>query len=78
MIDVQGHVYRRRNRRRKCSWWPEFKSWMSLFVFYFTLMPLEKAWIHMFLCNLEEKTGLFILGEATSLQKENSNQPYST
>ena len=26
----------------------KFKSWTNLFAFHFTLMPLGKAWIHLF------------------------------
>ena len=32
---------------------PEFKSWMRLFVFHLALMPLEKAWPHLFFTHLD-------------------------
>ena len=30
------------------NWWPEFKSRTGRFELHFALMPLEKAWIHLF------------------------------
>ena len=32
---------------------PEFKTWTRLFAFHFALMPLGKAWIHLFFSQLE-------------------------
>ena len=33
---------------RKWIWWPEFKSWMTLFTFHIMVIPLGKVWIHLF------------------------------
>ena len=35
-------------RRRKWSWWHEFKSWTRLITFHIALIPLGKVWIQLF------------------------------
>ena len=42
------HGLRNGYRRRKWRRWPEFKSWMRLYKFYFVLMLSRKACIHLF------------------------------
>ena len=35
-------------RRRKWTWWHEFKSWTRLIAFHIALIPLGKVWIQLF------------------------------
>ena len=35
-------------RRRKWTWWYEFKSWTRLITFHIALIPLGKVWIQLF------------------------------
>ena len=35
-------------RRRKWTWWPEFKSWTRQIAFHITLIHLGKVWIQLF------------------------------
>ena len=56
LIFLWRHAYC--NCCRKWSWWPEFKSWMRLFVFHSVLILLRKAWIHLFFLNYSKKVEL--------------------
>ena len=62
---LKGHPHEKWNRRH------EFKSWTKLFPFHFALMPLGKAWIHLFSLNCGH-IGFSSLGKANNQKEEKS------